>query len=67
MGNVRRSHIYSRYKFAAGGSEKLKCLQGARNSRKVVIHQTVSRWRRLGEQCGSHWNWERISGGFGPS
>lgn len=38
IGNVRRSHIYSRCKFAAGGcSEKLKCLQGARNSRKVVI------------------------------
>lgn len=55
IGNVRRSHIYSRCKFAAGGcSEKLKCLQGARNWRKVVIHQTVSRlarWRRLGEQC----------------
>jgi len=51
IGNVRRSHIYSRCKFAAGGcSEKLKCLQGARNWRKVVIHQTVSRlarWWRL--------------------
>lgn len=38
IGNARRSHIYSRCKFAAGScSEELKCLLGARNSRKVVI------------------------------
>lgn len=68
IGNV--SHIYSRCKFAAGGcSEKLKCLQGARNSHKVIITRPYPGSLGAGvleNSAVSLWDWKRISDGFGP-